>query len=185
MTIQSRRGFIAAAGSAGLLAACGNGIGSNGAQVIDQRVDRTLNYLFTNYPATTDLRDKSVAMLVMPLVTKAGFGIGGAYGRGALRIDGVTVDYYSATSGTVGLQIGAQQYSHVLFFMTSESLERFRRSPGWAAGADIEYTLNQQGENLTAETTTTMSPVIALIFGQAGLIAGATLKGTKYTRIIP
>ncbi len=124
-------------------------------------------------------------MLVMPLVTKAGFGIGGAYGRGALRIDGVTVDYYSAASGTVGLQIGAQQYSHVLFFMTSEALERFRRSPGWAAGADIEYTLNQEGENLTAETTTTMSPVIALIFGQAGLIAGATLKGTKYTRIIP
>lgn len=185
MTIQSRRGFLAAAGSASFLAACGNGIGSNGAQTIDARVDRTLNYLFTTYPNTTDLRDKAVGMLVMPLVTKAGFGLGAAYGRGALRVQGATVDYYSAASGTVGLQIGAQQYSHVLFFMTAESLERFRRSPGWAAGADIEYALNQQGENVTAETTTTMSPVIALIFGQAGLIAGATLKGTKYTRIIP
>lgn len=185
MTILPRRTFIIGAGSATLLAACGNGIGSRGAGVIDARVDQTLNFLFTRYPNTTDLRDKAAGMLVMPVVTKAGFGVGAAYGRGALRVNGATVDYYSATSGTVGFQIGAQQYSHVLFFMTSAALESFRRSPGWAAGADIEYTLSENGENLSAETTTTLSPVIALIFGQAGLIAGATLKGTKYTRIIP
>jgi len=102
-----------------------------------------------------------------------------------LRVNDVSVDYYSATSGTIGLQIGAQQYAHALFFMTDEALASFRRAPGWAAGADVEYTLNENGENLSAETTTALSPVIALIFGQAGLIAGATLKGTKYSRIIP
>ncbi len=185
MTFLPRRTFLAGAAGASLLAACGNGIGSSGARTIDARVDRTLNYLFSTYPATGDLRDKSAGMLVMPLVTKAGFGVGAAYGRGALRVQGATVDYYSAASGSFGLQIGAQQYSHVLFFMTSDALERFRRSPGWAAGADVEYALNQTGENLSADTTTTTSPVIAVIFGQAGLIAGATLKGTKYTRIIP
>ncbi|MDF0594920.1 lipid-binding SYLF domain-containing protein [Psychromarinibacter halotolerans] len=185
MTIPSRRGFIAGLGSAGFLAACGNGVGSNGAQMIDARVDQTLNFLYSKYPQTTDLRDKSVGMLVMPLVTKAGFGLGGSYGRGALRVNNATVDYYSAAAGTIGLQIGAQQYSHVLFFMTTEALENFRRSPGWSAGADVEYTLNQNGENLSADTTTAMLPIIAVIFGQAGLIAGATLKGTKYTRIIP
>lgn len=153
--------------------------------MIDARVDQTLNFLYSKYPQTTDLRDKSVGMLVMPLVTKAGFGLGGSYGRGALRVNNATVDYYSAAAGTIGLQIGAQQYSHVLFFMTTEALENFRRSPGWSAGADVEYTLNQNGENLSADTTTAMLPIIAVIFGQAGLIAGATLKGTKYTRIIP
>ncbi len=185
MTILPRRGFLAAAGSAGLLAACGNGIGSPDGAIIDARADQTLNFLFSRYPGTTEIRDKSAGMLVMPLVTKAGFGLGGSYGRGALRVNNATVDYYSAAAATVGLQIGAQQYSHVLFFMTSDALERFRRSPGWAAGADVEYVLNEQGENLSAETTTALSPVIALVFGQAGLIAGATLKGTKYTRIIP
>ena len=65
----------------------------------------------------------------MPLVTEAGFGFGGSYGRGALRIEGVTVDYYSATKATFGFQIGAQQYAHALFFMTPEALEEFRRSP--------------------------------------------------------
>jgi lipid-binding SYLF domain-containing protein len=43
------------------------------------------------------MRD-AAGMLVMPLVTEAGFGFGGAYGRGALRIGGTTVDYYSAAS---------------------------------------------------------------------------------------
>ena len=120
----------------------------------------------------------------MPLITEAGFGFGGSYGRGALRIGGATVDYYSAAKATVGFQIGAQQYAHALFFMTPEALQEFRRSPGWAATADIRYATPEQGASIGKETTE-LDPVIALIFGQQGLIAGATLGGVKYTRIIP
>ncbi len=186
MNIFNRRTFVLGAGSAAILTGgCANGIGSRGGDTIDARVDSTLNYLYSRYPNTRELRDKSSGVLVMPLVTEAGFGLGGSYGRGALRVGGVTVDYYSATSGTVGLQIGAQQYAHALFFMTQEALEQFRRSSGWAAGADIEYTISENGETISAETTTSLSPVIALVFGQSGLIAGATLKGMKYNRIIP
>jgi len=184
MTTLPRRGFLAGAGALAL-SACSNGVGNPNPQIIDARVDQTLNFLYTTYPGTISLRDKAAGMLVMPVVTKAGFGLGGAYGRGSLRVNQTTVDYYSAASASVGLQVGAQQFSHVLFFMTPQSLEGFRRSPGWVAGGDIEYTLNEQGENLTADTVTTQSPVIGVVFGQAGLIAGATVKGTKYTRIIP
>ena len=167
------------------LAACGNGIGSGGADRIDARVNSTLNFMYNTYPGTRDLASKASGMLVMPLVTEAGFGLGGSYGRGALRIGESTVDYYAITAGSAGLQIGAQQYSHVLFFMTPEALTDFRTSPGWAVGADAEYALNDQGEALRADTTTSLAPVIAVIFAQAGLRVGATLEGTKYTRIIP
>ncbi|WP_417270599.1 YSC84-related protein [Celeribacter sp.] len=185
MTQIQRRSFMIGLGSAGLLTACGNGMTSNGAAVIDARVDRTLNELYSSYPGTSTLRDKSVAQLVMPLVTEAGFGIGGSYGRGALRVGGATVDYYSAAQASIGIQIGAQQYAHVLFFMTQQALQDFRNSPGWAAGADIEYAIVNRGEEMSAETTTQLSPVIGVVFGQAGLRAGATIEGTKYTRIIP
>ena len=184
----SRRGFLGL-GAAGFLAACdsalvGNGVNSDGAAKVDARVDATRDYLFSNYPGTQDLAREARGILFMPLVTEIGFGLGGGYGRGALRINDVTVDYYSATRATIGLQIGAQQYAHALFFMTEDALSNFRRGNGWAAGADIRYATPQQGGSLGKETTE-LDPVIGLVFGQQGLIAGATLAGVKYSRIIP
>lgn len=181
----SRRGLILSGGAVLGLSACGNGIGGSGAAKLDARVDATRDYLRSRYPGTVDLMSKAAGVLYMPLMTEAGFGFGGAYGRGALRIQDVTVDYYSAASASFGLQIGAQQYAHALFFMTDQALAGFRQADGWALGADAKYAVPAQGGSLGIDTTTTTAPVIALVFGQAGLIVGATLEGTKYTRIIP
>ncbi|APZ54727.1 YSC84-related protein [Salipiger abyssi] len=182
---MTRRTLTLGLGAMGVLSACGNGIGSPGSAKIDARVNATLSQMYSQFPGTVNLSEKAAGLLVMPLVTEAGLGLGGAYGRGALRVGGATVDYYSMVRGSGGLQIGAQQYAHVLFFMTDEALMNFRRSPGWAAAANIEYATPEKGDTLAAETTTSLSPVIAVIFGQSGLRVGATLEGTKYTRIIP
>lgn len=185
MNTLTRRALITGAGAGLMLtAACGNGIGSQGGTTIDARVDATRDFLFNRYPGTAELAQKAHGVLWMPLVTEAGFGLGGGYGRGALRIDNVTVDYYSATRATFGLQIGAQQYAHALFFMTEAALGDFRSSDGWALGADARYALPEQGGSIGTETTES-APVIALVFGQSGLIAGVSLAGIKYTRIIP
>lgn len=182
----SRRVFtMGALATVGVTAACGNGVGSRGSQLIDARVDTTLAEMYRQFPNTQTLAQKSSGMLIMPLVTEAGFGFGGAYGRGALRVDDISVDYYSVIKGSGGLQIGAQQYAHVLFFMTQDALTEFRRSPGWAAGADLEYVISDKGDSVAADTTTVLAPVLAAVFGRAGLRVGATLEGTKYTRIIP
>lgn len=185
MNSFTRRGFALGALATTTLAACSNGIGGAGAATIDARVESTLNAMYTEFPGTRDLSNRAAGVLVMPLVTEVGLGLGGSYGRGALRVGPSTVDYYSAASGSAGLQIGAQQFSHVLFFMTPEALLDFRQSPGWAAGADIEYAVSNSSEMLRADSTTSLSPVIAVVFGQTGLRLGATLEGTKYTRIIP
>jgi len=185
--LLTRRGFaLTALAGVSVTAACGgNGVGSNNAGKIDARVDATLNEMYSLYPNTVSLAEKSTGMLVMPLVTEAGFWVGGAFGRGALRVDGITVDYYSTAKASAGLQIGAQQYAHVLFFMTEDALSGFRRSSGWAAGADIEYVVREKGDSVATDSTTLRSPVLAAVFARAGLRIGATLEGTKYTRIIP
>lgn len=182
--MTTRRGILVGAGSALLLAACNNGVGSGAGPQIDARVAATQDFLFSQYPGTRDLASRAAGVLYMPLITEAGFGIGGSYGRGALQIQGATVDYYAAAKASIGFQIGAQQYAHALFFMTPDALEEFRRSPGWAASADIRYATPDQGASIGKETTE-LTPVVALVFGQQGLIAGATLSGVKYTRIIP
>lgn len=181
----SRRAFGLSALAATTLAACGNGIGGGGSSQIDARVDSTLAFMFDTYPGTRTLATQAAGVLVMPLVTEVGFGIGGSYGRGALKVGNATVDYYSAAGVSGGLQIGAQQFSHVLLFMTPDALMEFRTSDGWAAGAGVEYAINDQGEMFLADTTTIRSPVIAVVFAQTGFRVGATIEGTKYTRIIP
>ena len=184
-TYNRRFVTLGALSALGATAACGNGVGGRGSAMIDARVDATLAEMYRGYPNTRQLAEKANGMLVMPLVTEAGLGFGGAYGRGALRVNDVTVDYYSVTKASGGLQIGAQQYAHVLFFMTEPALREFRSSPGWAAGAGLEYVISDKGDSVNADTTTVMAPVLAAVFGRAGLRIGATLEGTKYTRIIP
>lgn len=184
---MTRRKLVLGAGAlaaTGGLSACNNGIGSNGASQIEARVSATESFLFSQYPGTRDLASRAAGILYMPLMTEVGAGFGGAFGRGALRIQGVTVDYYSAAKGSFGLQIGAQQYAHALFFMTPAALEKFRRSAGWAVSGDIRYASPEEGASIGKQTTE-LDDVIALVFGQQGLIAGASLAGVKYTRIIP
>ena len=179
-------GVLAGLGGASLmLTGCGNPVGGAGAEVLDARADAMQAFLFDRYPGTRELAERARGVLYMPLVTEGGLFLGGAYGRGVLRIDGASVDYYSATSASIGLQIGAQQYAHALFFMTREALEDFRRSEGWAVSAGVRYATPEGGAAAAIDSTTGQAPIIALVFGQAGLIAGASLSGIRYSRIIP
>src|SRR5690606_23871440 len=98
MSSFSRRTFTLGALASTSLAACSNGIGGGGAEMIDGRVGSTLDFMYANYPGTRDLANTSAGMLVMPLVTEVGLGLGGSFGRGALIIGQSTVDYYSSTA---------------------------------------------------------------------------------------
>jgi lipid-binding SYLF domain-containing protein len=179
----SRRGVLAAL-AATTVAACNNGTRSSQRDVIDVRVRDAIDLMYAQVPDSRDLRDKASGMLMMPLVTEAGLGVGGAYGEGALLVGDAIVDYYSFVQGSFGLQAGAQQSAHALFFMTPAALAGFRGASGWTAGGDVQYALPDQGDAIGTSTTIVLSPVIAVVFGQQGLIAGATLRGGKYTRIV-
>lgn len=183
--VISRRSLLTAGGASLALAACSNGIGSNGAMRLDARVNQTKNYLFTTYPSAVPLVQNARGVLYMPLMTQVGFGVGGAYGQGALRINDATVDYYSAAKASIGFQAGAQQYAHVLIFQTETALADFRSTGDWVAGAGAYYALPSRGQEFSVDTMTSQYPVVAMIFGQSGLMAGASIEGTKYTRIIP
>lgn len=180
----NRRNLLLGGAALGL-AACSNAVGQDASARLDARVDATRNFLFQNYPGAAPMIQNAKGVLYMPLMTEAGFGFGGAYGQGALRINDATVDYYSATQASVGFQAGAQQYAHVLIFQTDQALSDFRSAPGWVAEADAYYALPARGMALGADSITARQPVVAMVFGQSGLMAGASIAGTKYSRVIP
>ena len=75
---------------------------------IDIKVDAAVERFKSEVQGGAAFLKKAKGVLVFPEVMKAGFGIGGEYGEGALRINGKTVDYYSTASASIGFQLGAQ-----------------------------------------------------------------------------
>ncbi len=122
-------------------------------------------------------------ILVIPNIIKAGFGVGGEYGEGALRVGEKTVAYYSLAAGSIGFQIGAQKLNLVLVFMEDEALRRFQASAGWKAGVDGSITLIDIGKRGSIDTVNVKDPIVAFVFGQKGLMASATIEGAKFTRL--
>lgn len=179
------RRFVLGAGAASLLAACDNGLATNATASLETQVNATLNELFAKFPNARPIVQNGRGVLVMPVMTQAGFGVGGSYGEGALQIGGKTADYYSAAQASFGFQAGARQYAHVLVFQTDKALADFRAAPGWVAGTGAFYALPQDGQSWGTDSVTRNHPVVAMIFGQTGIMAGAAIEGTKYTRIIP
>ncbi|WBU59091.1 YSC84-related protein [Paracoccus albus] len=182
--VLTRRGFIAGAAMLAV-AACDNGTGTNATQTLEGRVNGTLNELISTYPNARPVLENAHGVLVIPVMTQAGLGISGSYGEGALRINNQTADYYSATQASVGFQAGARQYAQVLVFQTEQALANFRAAPGWVAGAGAYYALPKDGLSYGTDTITRDHPVVAMVFGETGIMAGAAIEGTKYTRIIP
>lgn len=64
---------------------------------------------------------------IFPTVGKGAATLGGAYGRGELLERGVAIGQAELVQLTVGLQLGGQAYSEVIFFQDRASLERFKR----------------------------------------------------------
>jgi lipid-binding SYLF domain-containing protein len=150
---------------------------------IDATVETALARFYEEVPAGRELATKAKAMLVFPSVIKAGFGIGGEYGEGALRVAGRMAGYYSTAAASIGLQIGAQARSEVILFMTDQALAQFQASDGWEVGVDGSVALIKVGVAGEIDTTTLNAPVIGFIYGEEGLMANLSLEGTKISRL--
>lgn len=150
---------------------------------IDAGVRATLDKFFHQVKGARDLADKSVGILVFPSVVKAGFGLGGEYGEGALLVRDKTVDYYSTLSASFGFQLGVQERSVIIVFMTHTALEQFRSSAGWKVGVDGSIAIITLGVGGSIDSSKIKSPVVGFILDPKGLMYNLTLEGSKITRI--
>ena len=153
------------------------------AQEIDQNVNETIAVFKQEINGADVFLNQAAGYLVFPRVIKVGVGIGGETGEGALRVGGTTVDYYRTTSGSIGLQLGAQAKSIVIAFMTQEALQKFRNASGWKVGVDGSVALIDLGVGKTIDTQNLKDPVVGFIFGSTGLMYNLTLEGSKFSKL--
>jgi len=153
------------------------------ASKIDSDANKAIQVFKEDVNGAQVFLDQSAGYLIFPRVIKVGIGLGAETGEGALRVGGQTIAYYRTTSGSVGLQLGAQAKSIVIAFMTKESLQKFRDSSGWKVGVDGSVALIDLGAGKTIDSNNIKDPVVGFIFGSKGLMYNLTLEGSKFSKL--
>lgn len=127
-------------------------------------------------PSLQQLLDKSVAYVIFPNIGKAGWIVGGSYGKGEVYDrSGRRIGFADVTEVSVGLQGGAQAFSELLIFMKQADLDNFKSTDFSLAG-------NVSAVALTAGAAATTDPskgVIAIIDTKGGLMAEAAVGGQR------
>jgi lipid-binding SYLF domain-containing protein len=143
---------------------------------LEDRVDTTIKVALTTDPDLQRFFDTSAGYAVFPSVGKGAVGVGGAFGRGILFENGQPTGYVSLTQGTVGLALGGQSYSELIFFATPEAIERFKRG-------DLTFAAQASAVALRAGASTKArysDNVAVFTMGEAGLMVEASIGGQKF-----
>jgi lipid-binding SYLF domain-containing protein len=152
---------------------------------IEADANETLHSFVRQVPGARELANKSAGILVFPSVVKAGIGIGGEYGEGILLNQQRVEGYYNLISASFGFQLGVQERSVIIMFMTQDALRGFEERAGWKIGVDGSVTIITVGVGGGIDTDKIVSPVIGFIIDQKGLMYNLTLEGSKISRINP
>jgi lipid-binding SYLF domain-containing protein len=180
-----RTAFVAGVTTASLVLGTPVVIARDSATEISSNARAALASLYEKVDGAKALGAKAHAILVFPKVTKAGLGIGGQHGDGALMKGGETVGYYSTTGASIGLQAGAQTYGYALFFMNEKALQQLDKADGFEVGVGPSVVVMDEGKAKSATTTTMKDDIYAFIFGQKGLMAGVGIQGNKISKTTP
>ena len=158
---------------------------SSSAQEIDRDSREALKRLEAEGGKTQELVQKAIAILMFPNIIKGGLIIGGQYGDGALIQQGKTIGYYNIAAASFGLQAGGQSFSYALLFQKQSALDYLEKSDGWSIGSGPSVVVMDKGTAASLTSTTVTQDVVAIPFGQKGLMAGLGLEGSKITSITP
>jgi lipid-binding SYLF domain-containing protein len=140
------------------------------------KAQAAVDTLLESSPKMQSYFDAAAGYVVIPTVGKAGFGIGGARGKGFLYENGEPTAEVTMTQLSIGFQWGGQAYSEFLFFEDATSLEHFKKG---------NYELNAQASAVAvtagASADAGYSSGVA-IFTQAkgGLMYEAAVGGQKF-----
>jgi lipid-binding SYLF domain-containing protein len=159
--------------------------GKTSAAELNRSSQNSLQQLYAKVPAAKALGKEAHAVLVFPKVTKAGLGVGGQYGEGALLKGGKAVAYYNTGGASYGLQAGVQTYGYAMFFMNEAALKQLDKAGGFEVGVGPSVVVMDEGKARTMTSTTMKDDIYAFIFGQKGLMAGLGVQGNKISKITP
>lgn len=153
--------------------------------------------VFRDSPVVAPYFNNAYGYAVFPTIGKGGIGIGGAHGSGQVYQGGKVTGKTSMTQLTIGLQLGGQAYSQIIFFQDKRAYDDFT-SGNFEFGAEASAVAITAGAQAQAGSTGAAASASAgasagkqktsyqkgmAIFTRAkgGLMYEATIGGQKFS----
>lgn len=134
-----------------------------------------------DFPTLNQALDRAKAVLVIPSLLKAGFILGGEGGSGVLLVRTASgwsdPAFYTMASGSIGLQVGAQDAEVILTVMTDKGLNQVIKNQ-FKLGADASIAVGPKGMGVEAATTPALGADIYSFARTRGAFAGGSFEGS-------
>lgn len=131
--------------------------------------------VFQGAGASAGLFDSAHGYALFPTVGKGGIGIGGAGGKGRVFVGGNHVGNTSVAQVTIGLQLGGQAYSMIIFFEDERAFTDF-------ASGNFEFGAQATAVAITAGASASTSTGGGSTAGASGGQHDATTTGASYSK---
>ncbi len=92
---------------------------------LTKEANESLSKMIKKTPKLSTFKNDAYGYAIFPKVTKAGIGIGAAAGKGVVYKNNQIIGLSTLKQASIGLQLGGQQYSEVIFFENKEAFDHF------------------------------------------------------------
>ena len=148
---------------------------SNG--ILERDADATVRMFRRTDSSLERFFNSSAGYAVFPKVTKGAAGIGAAHGYGVVYQGASVIGYTELTQATIGVQLGGQTYSELIFFQDAYNLDRFKRGE-MQFSAQASAVAAAQGKAANADYA---EGVAIFTMGESGLMFEASVGGQKFS----
>lgn len=114
---------------------------------------------------------------VFPEVGKAAIGIGGSYGSGIVYEGGSQIAFTQLSKGSIGFQLGGQEFRQLIIFEDQDSLNAFKRGQ-FEFAADVSAVILTEGAAGSADYEHGVKVLVDVV---GGAMYEASLGGAKFS----
>ena len=128
-------------------------------------------------PGLAKVFSEAYGYVVFPTVGKGGIGLGGARGKGYVYEQGRLIGRSTLTQVTIGLQLGGQAYSEVVFLRDKEAMDSFK-------GGKLKLDAQASAVAVTARAAADVGyrgGVAIVTMAKGGLMYEASVGGQKFS----
>ncbi len=162
----------------------------------EEKYSNTIN-IFKESDAVQKFFNNSYGYAVFPTIGKAGWIIGGSYGKGKVYVNGKVTGGVSVIEGSIGFQLGGKAFSELIFFEDKRAYDEFT-SGGFefdATAQAIAITAGAEAKAGTAGSTAGASAgpktgvqaetgyhkgMVTFVHSKGGLMYEISISGQKF-----